>query len=166
MAWFTCTYKNRFDPDTGEALPERYCAMNDFTPQIAADGGAWSESEVLGGYAVVKVRASAATLQTIAAAEGFQRIPRDLLNDPLSTLSVAQRRAIKDRLNAMGYTDAEITAALGNINLNNTTLGQVLRFAASRRLKPRWDEVQRQIVLDGPFQACTPIAVVDEAVTD
>ena len=139
--------------------------MNDFTALIRADGGDWSESEVLGGYAVVKVRASAATLTIIAAEPGFQRIPRDLLDDSLSSLSTAQRRAIKDRLNAMGYTDAEISAALGNTNLNLVTLGQVLRFAASRRLKPRWDAVQLQIVLDGAFQACRAIDDVDVAVT-
>ena len=156
MAWFICSYKLRPDrPD------RRYCAMDDFTAQITADGGAWTESEVLGGYAIVKVRA----LSTIASTAEFQRVPRDLLIDPLSSLSTAQRRAIRDNLNAMGYTDAEISAALGNTNLNTVTLGQVLRFAASRRLKPRWDDAQQQIVLDGAFQACRPIADVDAEVT-
>lgn len=164
MAWFICPMKQRPDPN-GFVIPLRYCGMDDFTPLIITqDGGDWSESEVLGGYAVVKVRASAATLSTIAGTAGFQRIPRDLLDDPLSSLSTAQRRAVKDKLNEMGYTDAEISAALGNINLNLVTLGQVLRFAASRRLKPRWDEGNQVISLDGAFQACRPIAEVDAAV--
>src|SRR3990167_3288589 len=120
MPWFICPMKQRIDPD--KPIPVRYCGMDDFTPLIRADGGDWSESEVLGAFAVVKVRASAATLTIIAAEPGFQRIPRDLLDDSLSSLSTAQRRAIKDRLNAMGYTDAEISAALGNTNLNLVTL--------------------------------------------
>src|SRR3990167_775294 len=153
MAWYICPMKQR---DEGNG-PERYCGMNDFTPQIFADGGAWSESEVLGGYAVVKVRASAATLTTIAGPANFQRIPRDLLTEPMAGLSTAQRTAVRNKLNAMGYTDAEIIGALGQLNLNNVTLGQVLRFAASRRLKPEWDEGNQVITLTGAFQACVPI---------
>src|SRR3990167_5847017 len=156
MPWFICPMKQRIDPD--KPIPVRYCGMDDFTPLIRADGGDWSESEVLGAFAVVKVRASTATLTIIAAEPGFQRLPRDLINESLSGLSTSVRRAVRDKLNAMGYTDAEIISALGGTSLNNVTLGQVLRFAASRRLKPRWDDGQQIIVLDGAFQPCRPIA--------
>lgn len=160
IAWFITFYKRRAGP-----RPIRYCAMDDFTAQINADGGTWAESEVLGGYAVVKVNAAAATLTAIAGTAGFQRIPvATTLGTAMSALSNAQRTAIRNRLEAMGYTLGEIQGALGT-NLAGVTLGDVLRFAAQRRLKPRYDSVQDQIVLDGDYQPCRPIADVDAAVT-
>ena len=54
IAWFICGYKLR-------RANMRYCAMDDFTALINTDAGTWSESEVLGGSALVKVRANAAT---------------------------------------------------------------------------------------------------------
>lgn len=165
IAWFICGFKRTPDTPMG---PNRCCAMDDFTPQIIQqDGGHWSASEVLGGYAVVKVRAAQATLNTIAGSVGFQRIPLSVLTEPLSSLSTAQRTAIRTTLGNMGYTPAEILAALGSnaAQLGTHTLGEVLRFAAQRRLKPRYDAAQDQIVLDGAYQECTPIAVVDAAVT-
>lgn len=159
IQWFICTYKR-----TTGRMPGRYCAMDDYTPQILADSGSWSETEVLGGYALVKVRASDATLNTIANDAGFLRIPIALLDTQLSTLTSQQRTAIRDRLNAMGYSDSEILAALGN-NLGQRTLGQVLRFAASRRLKPRYDAIQDLIVLDGEIQTCRLVDDVDAEIT-
>lgn len=161
VAWFICTYKR--DPNPGP--PTRYCAMLDFDDQIQADGGHWAETEVLGNYALVKTRASTATLVAIAADPGFLRIPLSRLNDSLSSLSAQQRNAIRTRLNAMGYSDSDILTALGN-NLAQRTLGDILRFAASRRLKPRYDAVQDLIVLDGAIQVCRPVADVDVDVTE
>jgi hypothetical protein len=137
--------------------------MDEFTPQIYSQGGQWAETEVLGNYAIVKVRASDATLTTIAATEGFQRLPLTLLTESLSSLTGAQRTSIRNRLIAMGYTDTEINTALG-ANIGQRTLGQVLRFAASRRLKPRYDAMQDLIVLDGPVQTCRLIEDVDNEV--
>ncbi len=159
IAWYICSYKRV----VGAHRPTRYCAMDDFTPQIQADGGAWAETEVLGNYALVKVRASQTTIDLIAAAQGFLRIPLARLDVLLSSLTQAQRTAISDRLTAMGYTADEITA-LGNIR--NRTLGDVLRFAASRRLKPRYDAVGDQIVLDGPVQTCRLVNDVDGRITE
>jgi hypothetical protein len=68
-AWFICGFKQWFRPNS------RICTMNDFTAQINADGGAWSASEILGGYALVKVRANANTLTTIAGTTGFNVSP-------------------------------------------------------------------------------------------
>lgn len=161
-SWFICPYKRT--PNT--RVPQRYCAMDDFTPQILADGGDWSESEVLGGYALVKVRASDITLTLIAGTAGFQRIPNSLrLTDTLGSLTNGQLNAINNQLLAMGYTQSEITAALGN-NFKSRTLGQVLRFAASRRLKPRYDTISDAIVLDGPVQTCKLVDDVDSEVQD
>jgi hypothetical protein len=162
LAWFICGYV------INPARPNmRYCAMNDFTEAIVADGGTWSESEILGGYAIVKVRAAAATLTTIAGTTGFQRIPNHInLNDVWSDLTTAQRTAIQNKVLAMGYTLAELQAVMGDTlaKWRTKTLGQLLRFITSRRLKPRWDEIQQQIVLDGILQSCRPIAEVDAEV--
>ncbi len=159
IAWFICSYKRKLNYPS----PLRYCAMDDFTPQIHGEGGQWSETEVLGSYAIVKVRASDATLATIAGTAGFQRLPIALLTEPLSSLTGAQRTAIRNRILAMGYTDAEIITALG-ANIGQRTLGQVLRFAASQRLQPRYDAVQDLIICDGPVQSCKPIDDVDKEV--
>jgi hypothetical protein len=163
LAWFICQYKIK----TGNWRPVRYCAMDDFTAQINADGGSWAESEVLGGYALVKVRANTTTLTTIGGTTNFQRIPNWVnLSDILSTLTTAQRTAIQNRILAMGYTQAEINAVMGN-NLTawrTRTLRQLLNFIAQRRLKPRWDSETQQIVLDGVLVACKPIASVDAEV--
>lgn len=158
MAWFLCLYKLR-----SVFTNRRYCAMDDFTAQILADGGDWRETEVLGNAAVVKVRASAATLSTINATAGFTRIPVDRLDDPLSSLTSTQRSAIKNKVLALGYTQPELTDALGS-DLSLITLGQLLRFIATRRLKPRYDVVTDTIVLDGPIQPCLPIEQVDGVV--
>jgi hypothetical protein len=141
--------------------------MDDYTPQITADGGTWAETEVLGGYALVKVRAAQTTLNTIAGVTGFQRIPLSVLTSPLSSLTTAQRNAIRTTLGNMGFTPAEILAAAGSnaAQMGTHTLGEILRFAAQRRLKPRYDAAQDQIVLDGPSRPCRPIAEVDAAIT-
>lgn len=161
IGWFICPYKQMAGGPFGR--PIRYCAMNDYSELIFSEGGNWSESEVLGGYAVVKVRASSATLIEINKATGFVRIPLTRLDDPISSLTAIQRTVLRNRLKDMGYSDAEIIGGLGD-NIGDKTLGEVLRFAAQRRLKPRWDEGNQQIALDGEFQSCRPIYEVDEVV--
>jgi hypothetical protein len=138
--------------------------MDDFTAQIRGDGGDWSETEILGDAALVKVRASAATLTAINQGAGFVRIPSHTdLNDTLGDLTANQRNAILAKLAALGYSQGEITAALP-ANWQAVTLGQVLRFAASRRLRPRYDEQTDTVVCDGPPQWVRPVADVDAAV--
>ena len=165
MAWFLCTYKRLIDPD--RPLPTRIAAIEDFKAQVVAEGGALDYTEVLGNYAVCKVRASVALLNTIGGTAGFTRIPRvNSLSELMSALTNAQRTAVKNKLNDMGYSDGEILGVLGNLNLSTVTLGQVLRFAASRRLTPRFDSIQDQFVLDGAFVACRSVDSVDVAVSD
>lgn len=60
-AWFLCPYKRRAHP----ARLERYCAMDDLTPEILAGGGEWSEAEIAGNQAIVRVRATSAALASI-----------------------------------------------------------------------------------------------------
>lgn len=161
LAWFICGYKRR---NPGQTPPQRYCAMDDFTTQIFADGGDWDETEILGDCALVKVRASAATLTTINAAPGFVRIPNHVeLTDTLGDLTAQQRTAILNKLLALGYTQAEIDAALP-ADWQSVTLEQVLRFAARRRLKPRYDAGTDSIILDGAEQPVKDVALVNERI--
>lgn len=146
----------------------RACMMNRYTPTIQADGGEWAESEVLGGSCLVKVRASDATLATIAAAAGFQRIPpRFTLATTLGDLTTAERNAILNRIIAMGYTAQELDAVMGS-NLTQwraRTLRQLLNFICQRRLSPRFDETLRQIVLDGASVSCESPDSLDSKVS-
>ena len=161
IAWFICPYKRRI---TGKQyFPQRYCAMDDFTSQINADGGKWSETEVLGSVAIVKVRASDITLATIAAETGFHRLPKNRLDDSLSDLTTAQKNAIRNKLTDMGYTLQELHDALGN-DLGAVTLRQVLKFATTRRLKPRYDSVNDAIVCDGDIQPVKALELVDQEI--
>src|SRR3990167_627495 len=161
VGWFLSPYTRRLT----KGLPSRYCVMDDFTTRIQADGGDWAETEVLGNHAVVKVRAALGTLQDIAAASSFQRLPKDRLDDALSDLPDAQKRAIRQTLESLGYPLDEIKTALGD-DLGSKALRDVLRFATTRRLTPRYDAATDTIKVDGPSQVCRPIADVDRAVAD
>jgi hypothetical protein len=146
VAWFLAPYKRR---DSPQGVPGRYCAMDDFTAQILADGGGWAEAECLGNMAVVKVRATAATLQTINQTAGFTGVPGSALNDPLSSLTQAQKNALRNKILSLGYTAQELQNALGT-DLGAVTLGQLLRFVLTRRLRPRFDQPTGTIICDGP----------------
>lgn len=158
MAWFIVPYKRRPGP-----RPVRYCAMDDFTALIEADGGKWAETEVLGDHAIVKVLASASTLSTINSTPGFTRIPKDLLDDPLNTLTAGQRNAITAKIEELGYPQTEWQVDLGN-NIGTKTLRDVLRFLTKRRKKARYDAQTDTIILDGPDQVCRSVESVDGAV--
>lgn len=164
VAWFICKYKRRTVPPNSWWKLHRYCAMDDFTSQINADGGAWSETEILNGYAIVKVRASDTTLDTIAGTTGFQRLPKRLLTASLSDLTSTQKNAIRNKLEEIGYPLSEIRASLGN-DLGNKTLADVLKFAAKRRLLHRLDEATDTVIYDGIEQPVKPVDAVDKAVT-
>ena len=157
VAWFIAPYVR----DLTVASPMRYCGMDDFTTMIRADGGAWAESEVLGNRAIVKVRASTMTLGLIALT--YRRLPLTDLSTSLSTLTNAQRTAIKNDLLAAGYTSTEIDARWPNFRF--ALFGEVLRFVAQRRLKPRYDRATDTILLDGPVQPCRSIDAINEGVT-
>lgn len=159
IGWYLCPYKRDLTSDR----PRRYCAMDDFTTQIFSEGGRWTESECLGDHAVVKVRASAATLAIINATPGFVRLPVDVLDNSLSSLTNAQKTAITNKLQDLGYPLSEIRADLGN-NIGNKTLRSVLMFALKRRLKPRYDQATDTIICDGIVQACRPLVEVDTEV--
>lgn len=61
ISWYIVPYK------IVESTPRntRYCAMDDYTSVIYGEGGQWTETEVLGNRAIVKVRASETALTTL-----------------------------------------------------------------------------------------------------
>lgn len=158
VGWFIAPYARR-----SGARVRRYVVVDDLTPTIRLDGGDWSETEVLGQAAIVKVRASAATLALVAALPGVSRIPVARLDDPLSTLTAPQKLAIRNRVQALGYSLAEIQGRFPN-DLGTYTLRDLLTFVATRRRKVRYDQATDAIIDDGPLQAVRPIDHVDAAV--
>ena len=162
IGWFIIPYKRR---PTAQEPRTRYPAIDDYTADIKAEGGQWAETEVLGDCCIVKVRASDSLLSIIAAVDGFQRLPKDRLDDPLSDLSIQALKLLRDTLTIMGYTLEEIKDEFGN-DISLYTLRDVLLFATGRRLKPRYDILTDEIILDGPIQPVRPLVSVDAEVTE
>ncbi len=162
MAWYLCPYKVH-----ARGPQHRYCAMNDFTALIRSDGGRWEEIEILDpaiGRCLVKVvGASAGTLTTINAAPGFVRIPLDAMDNPLSSLSAAQRTAVRNQVLACGYTTEEVNARFPNLASN--TIGDVLRFLATRKRRARYNAPTQTIVCDGPELPCGDVDALDGRLT-
>jgi len=141
LGWFITPYKRRDLILDGFLIrPGRYCAMDDFSEQIFAEGGTWEEIEVLGDSAVVKVRASNALLSTIDAAPNFIAIPRRWvdLTSSFANMTNGERNQINNKLQSLGYTTQEITAVMGS-NLTSwraRTLDDLLGLLCSKRFKP------------------------------
>ena len=129
IAWFIVPYKTRILGSLGTV---RYCAMDDYSAQLKAVGGVWHEVEILGGKAIVKVRAPAGAITALNAIPGFVRVPLDALNESLSSMTTAQRTALRQFILDCGYTMSEVQAGLGS-TLMDRTIGDVLRFLATRR---------------------------------
>lgn len=153
LGWYIGPYKRR---NPGETPPERYPAIDDFTAQIRADGGDWDETEILGDAWLAKVNASTATLNTLDGQAGWLPIPKRFLNlfDGLTDLQVGERNQIENTLRFLGYSQAEIDAAMGNsVTLwRQKPLETLLQLFCTRRLKPRYDQPSDTIVCDGPEQ--------------
>lgn len=145
VGWFLVPYVTEVG---GIGRATRVLDIDRFTPQITAAGGSWAEIEVLGNHALVKVRRLTED-QIAPLGQIYTRLPNLPLNTLLSELTLAQRTAIRNRVEALGYTAQEITAALG-ADLGQITLRQLLRFIASRRRKPRFDQPSQTVVFDGP----------------
>ncbi|MCG3208621.1 MAG: hypothetical protein FOGNACKC_02232 [Anaerolineae bacterium] len=158
VAWYIVPYKIRAD----EAELIRYPAIDDYTRQIYANGGQWSETEVLGNRCIVKVRAAAAVLAALDSI--YKRIPKDRLDDKLGTLSGAIKSALRNEILAAGYSLSEIQDRFGS-DLGQYTLRDVLHFMASRRIEPRYDKSASSFVFDGPARPCRSIDEVDAEVS-
>lgn len=167
VRWGFAPYALKDGPVPGQKI--RYCAIDDFTTQILADGGDWKEAECLGDYAIVKVRASAATLTAINAAPGFIAIP-DRFTDlslTLGDLTTGERNALTNFLLARGFTQTEITTAIGNTNgaWRLKTLRQVLQFALSRWRRPLMFDGNGNLVFESQDHASGAPVTLDHANT-
>lgn len=162
VAWFIIPYKRR--PGNGPRV-DRYPEIDDYSADIAVQGGTWRETEVLGDRCIVKVRARLGVLNALNDIPGFKRLPKDRLDDPLSDLSPAIRQALKAEVLDMGYTIAEVQARFGD-DLGQYTLRQVLKFMAKRRRSPRYNQPTDEIVFDGPLRIPTDPDRIDLEVTE
>lgn len=167
IAWFICGYTVMESKPGIHSV--RFCSMRAFDTQIWADGGAWAESEVVNNSAVVKVRASVATITAIGNTQGFYLIPLDItdINALMTALTQPQYNAIRNELLSLTYLDSEINAALGSTRAQwqVKTFKQLLDFAATRRFKPRYDAATDSFIFDGPIVIPLSIASVDAKVT-
>lgn len=163
IGWYIVPYVR----EIGSYLPgpSRQCAMNIYTDTIYSAGGWWAETEVLGNRAIAKVRATTTVLTTLNGVAGFKRLPKDRLDDSLADLPLAVKQALKDELLDMGYTGTEIQDRLGE-DLGAHTLRDVLKFMTTRRLKPRYDSGEDEIIVDGAIQLCRSVESVDLEVVE
>ncbi len=161
LGWFIVPYKRR---NPGVTPPERYCSLDDFTAQVLSEGGTWDETEILGDVALVKVRASAATLTAIGNVGGVFTIPGKWIEmqDSLASMTAGERNQLQSAVLSLGYTQAELDAAMGNtLALWRThVLGDLLNMAATRRLQPRYVTATDTILCDGPIQPVKPLVLV------
>lgn len=158
VAWYIVPY-NRNTFEDGQLY--RYPAIDDYTAQIKAAGGDWSETEVLGDRAIVKVRAANAILDILDAE--YKRLPKDMLDDSLNDLPANVKTALKNEILDMGYTIEEIQNKFGD-DIRQFTLRDVLKFMTTRRLKPRYGSGGETIICDGIVQGCRPLESVDNQV--
>ena len=149
--------------DGGREEIVRDLPIADFTEQIYAAGGAWSEIEFIGNRALVKVRAPDAVLTGLDA-QGWFELPRRALSTPLSQLTVSQRNVIRAQVTAAGYTLQEFQTALPDFTVN--TVADLLRFLCSRRHKPRWNAANARLDFDPIEQPTKSLAVLEREVAD
>lgn len=159
IAWYIVPYKR--NQGVGALQPGRYCAMDDNSKRISDSGGNWTETEILGNRAIVKVRASNAVLAVLNTE--YRRLPKNRLDDSLSGLPSNVKIILKNELLDMGYNVTEIQGRFGN-DIGQFTLRDVLKFATKRRLKPRYDAEKDEIICDGIEQKCRSIESVNSEV--
>ena len=143
MAWYIAPYVR--DDVRGHGQPSRFCTARDGV------GGSdfYASVEILGNYAICKVRANQATLDALAALPNVDRIPKNRLDDSLSDFTPAQKLRMRDIALGLGYTLQEINARFPN-DLGTYTLGDVLKFLAKRWKRPRYNVGTDEILFDTP----------------
>lgn len=161
LGWFIVPYKRR---NPGEVPPERYCEIDDLTATIRSEGGTWDETEILGDKALVKARASSATLTLVSNVSGVFTIPNKWIEmqDSLVSMTAGERNQLQSAVLSLGYTQAELDSAMGNTLAQWRThvLGDLLTMAATRRLQPRYVTATDTIVCDGPVQPVKNVNLV------
>jgi len=166
VAWFIAPYTIWVNPDpNGFPKWTRRPKFLELSSQIFGDGGAWAGSEALGNVIIAKIRASDQTLNAIAALTGVIRLPKNMLSHSLSDLTSQQKSTIVNKLRNMGYPLQEIRDNIGS-DIGEKTLGDVLRFAARRRLTPRLDTTSGELVVDGDTRPTKSIDATDDEVAN
>ena len=153
--WFAVPFVRR-----DQRGPGRYCGVDDFTDEIAADGGVWDAFECGGGpgtdyvlgVCFAKVNASTATLSLVAGLANALAIPTKLLelSTSMSVTTNAEKAFIRDQVSRrLGYSDQEIADWLGvpvgastaqkNTALDAKTYGDFLNFLATRWYTPVYE---------------------------
>lgn len=123
VRWYICPY------DTVPHGPHigRRCAMHRHIPVVPnATGARWRELEILGNHCLVKVDASLATITVIDADPDFREIPTG------TTVPPARRAAVQTKLEALGYTAAEITGTGWAVAALRTLLASVRHIVTER----------------------------------
>lgn len=163
--WFFAKSERWHDPERPSLVAYRHAIWLRHAEQIRADGGTYIDQECLGSQYVVKVLASISTLTAITNDVGCDRIPKNVLNDSLDTLTNPQKNALKNKLQELGYPVAEINERFPG-DLGQYTVRDVLRFALRRRRQPRYDQPTDTIVWDGAEEIPVDIDEIDTGIGD
>lgn len=145
--WWLCRYVKSVGEFNKPFV--RVSAFELYYHDLVRDGAKWRYEEIAGNRALVRAEMSDALAQTIAMDVNCLPLPLNRLDQTLGELSPQARSTLQDLAVEMGYSLTEIRNRLGN-NLANVTLGQLLRFLASRRIKPRYNADKTDVVFDGP----------------
>ena len=169
LAWFLVPYESNNLTDGIFIIRHRRRPVTSrYLPEIVADGGAVQTSEGLGNHAVARVRASQATLDLIAAHAGVIRVPQRWLRlvDNFTDMTNGERNQIENKLLSVGFTQAEIDAALGSTlaEWRAHTLHDLLNLVCSGRIESR--RQGSNIIFDGPVRPCRPVAELERLVNE
>lgn len=145
--WWLCRYVKAVGEFNKPFV--RVSAFELYYQDLVKEGAKWSYEEIAGNRCLVKAEMSDSLAQTIALDVHCMPLPLKRLDQTLGELSPQARSTLQDLAVEMGYTLTEIRNQLGN-NLASVTLGQLLRFLASRRIKPRYNAEKTDVVFDGP----------------
>jgi hypothetical protein len=144
VAWFSIPYKTEIleGPIKAKRTPEIF----KYVSAIRNAGGDCRVVEVKGDKCIAKVRSDQQTIDDLA--KEFYRYPKSEMKDILSITSDEETR-LRLEIASKGYSTEDISDKLGS-DLTQKTLGDILRFEASERIPPRWDEEKQEIVFDKP----------------
>lgn len=107
----------------------------------------WDAIEAGAGYAIVKMNVkNDKILEQLDAV--YKRLPSDDLKSSLENVPRAKKNALRQSLLDMKYTDEEIDARFPR-GFDDKKLEDVVKFMASKRRLPRYDEEKDEHVFDG-----------------
>ncbi len=98
----------------------------------------WSEVEILGNRAIVKMEAAPTVLLAVAALPGVYRFPFRYLKEPVSSEPLAVRLLLRQEMLDQGYTNEQINGRFGR-GFEGATFRDVLLFMCSLWKRPFLD---------------------------